>query len=429
MGAIGGCVDDVTADDEREPTFDHPDTVPIDDPFTLEIGGLPTDTDVEVVATVEDGRGVSWSASATYDVTDGTIDLDADVPIAGDYDVADTMRLIQHMEPATDSRAPYVPRPEERLSVEVATDEAVVGSTTVTRPFGDPGVTATEFDHERLVGEVFEPPGTEPAPAVVALHGSRGEPATGMARLLASNGFVALALQYFGADGLPSELVEVPVEFVDEAASWLLEHERVAGSQVGLIGGSKGGELALLAGSQFDSIGAVVGISASGVAWEGVSMTDVSPGPSWTLEGEPVPYVPYADDPSVRDRSPPFEFEPLYVASFDAASDEEIDDATIPVEEIDGPVLLVSGGADRLWNAVELSAVAIDRLEAHGDDAEYDHLVFEDAGHAIQFPYVPTANRRVIRPYVLGGTPAGYAEADAEHWPRALETLRRRERS
>lgn len=38
--------------------------------------------------------------------------------------------------------------------------------------------------------------------------------------------------------------------------------------------------------------------------------------------------------------------------------------------------------------------------------------------------YLPTANREETDQYVLGGTPAGYAEADATFWPRALETLR-----
>ncbi|WP_049922988.1 acyl-CoA thioesterase/bile acid-CoA:amino acid N-acyltransferase family protein [Halopiger djelfimassiliensis] len=418
---LAGRADGVTSDDE--PIVTHPETVPVDEPFTLEIAGLPEGTTVEVTATADDARDVTWSATATYDASDGTVDLDEDAPTEGPYETAETMRLIQHMHPEDGGGLPYVPPPEERLSIDVTADGDAVGSTAITRPFGDPAVTATDLEPPNLVGEVFEPPGSVPAPGVVVLHGSEGEPRTGMARLLASHGFIAVALQYFGAAGLPSELVEVPVELVDEAATWLLQRDRVDGSRIGLIGASKGGELALLAGSRFESIGAVVGISASGVAWAGVSMTEPSADSSWTVDGEPVPYVPYTDDPTVWDREPPLEFEPAYAASLEAASADRIEEATIPVEEIDGPVLLVSGGADRLWNAVELSSIAIDRLEAH--DHPHEHLVFDEAGHAIQYPYLPTANRAEVPPFVLGGTPAGYAEADAAYWPRALETLRR----
>ncbi|MDF9745267.1 acyl-CoA thioester hydrolase/BAAT C-terminal domain-containing protein [Natrinema salsiterrestre] len=420
--SVGGCMETVQTDDP-ELTFHHPDSVPIDESFTLEIEGLPTGT-VEIAATAEDRRSVSWSASVTYEVTDGTIDLDADAPTAGDYDVADTMRLIQRMEPANGGSSIYVSPSEEQLSVEVIADGDVVGSTTITRPFSSPYVSSSVVDDGRLAGRVFKPTGTDPTPAVVVLHGSGGEPWLGMAQLLAANGFVALALQYFGTEGVPEELVEVPAEIVDEAATWLLERDRVTGSRVGLIGSSRGGELALLAGSQFDSIGAVVGISASGVAWQGYSETDSAPRSTWTLDGEPVSYVPQVDDPSVWDQQRPYEHEPGFAASLEAASEDRIDEATIPVEKTDAPVLLVSGGDDRLWNAAELSSLAIDRLEARDFEHEYDHLIFEDAGHAIHYPYVPTANRAESEQYVMGGTPAGYAEADAEYWPRALETLR-----
>lgn len=135
---------------------------------------------------------------------------------------------------------------------------------------------------------------------------------------------------------------------------------------------------------------------------------------------ESLSYVPYTDDPSVWDSRPPMELEPAYSQSYREASKEDIDRATISVESIDGPVLLVSGGDDRMWDSVTLQGIAADRLARHG--CEYDHLIYEDAGHAITHPYLPTANRTRTQQFVMGGTQSGYAEADRDHWPAVRET-------
>ncbi|WP_207587227.1 acyl-CoA thioester hydrolase/BAAT C-terminal domain-containing protein [Halomontanus rarus] len=245
-------------------------------------------------------------------------------------------------------------------------------------------------------------------------------------QILASRGFVTLALQYFDWRGeeelLPTELVEVPLEFVESSVDWLLEHDRVSGSQIGVWGGSKGGELALLSASRFDTIGPVVSVNGSGVVWEGIGNTDFQPGSSWSVDGDPVPYVPYPDDPTIWNSK---EYEPAYTASYEEATDDEIAAATITVEEIDGPVVLVSGGDDSLWPSVTLHTISADRLAEHNREYgyEYDHLVYDDAGHAITYPFLPTANRTENAQYVFGGTQEGYAEADRDYWPKMVETF------
>lgn len=170
-----------------------------------------------------------------------------------------------------------------------------------------------------------------------------------------------------------------------------------------------------------ESVGPVVSINGSGVVWAGISRQAFPPGPSWTVDGEPVPYVPYTDDRSVWDVQPPMEMEPGYSQSLEDADDETVAAATIPVESITGPVLLVSGGADRMWNSEGLRRIAAERLERH--DCDYEQLVYPDAGHAVTVPYQPTENRERTAQFVMGGSAAGYAEADGDHWLRVLETL------
>lgn len=402
----------------------HPETVSIDEQIPVEITDIPTET-VDIHLTVTDTDGTDWTAEASYYAPDGELDIGSATSMDGTVE-AGVADLLQQATPVT-GEGRYSPDREhgDEITVEVSHDETVLGSTVIDRTFGDPSVTVADAGSDRFVGTVFEPPGAEPAPAVVVLHGSGGRPSYATAQLLASRGFVALALHYFDWQGrhgmLPAELVEVPLEFVESATEWLLDDDRVSGSKVGLTGTSKGGELALLAGSHLETVGPVVSVNGSGVVWGGLGTRGATPESSWTIDGEPVAQVPYTDDPSVWDARPPMELEPGYSQSYDEAARERVEEATIPVEGIDGPVLLVSGGEDRMWDSVTLQRVAAERLDSHG--CPYEHRVYEDAGHGISFPYLPTANRQHAQQYVLGGSAPGYAVADRDHWPEVIETF------
>src|SRR5947199_7390847 len=109
-----------------------------------------------------------------------------------------------------------------------------------------------------------------PFPGVLVLGGSRGGVREELALALAEHGLACLALAYFGADGLPPQIVEIPLEWVERAARWLVGSPALTGAPVGIVGGSKGAELALLAASRFpDLIGPVVAIAPASVAFFG----------------------------------------------------------------------------------------------------------------------------------------------------------------
>jgi pimeloyl-ACP methyl ester carboxylesterase len=122
---------------------------------------------------------------------------------------------------------------------------------------------------------------------------------------------------------------------------------------------------------------------------------------------------------------------PLFERGLSRASDSRVRAATTPVEAIGGPVLLVTGGDDRVWPADRLSTRATAHLDEQAYAHSYDHLRVPAAGHDIKLPYHPTTER-ATRPFPvpgrpltldMGGTPAGYARADAEAWKRTLATL------
>ena len=415
VGGLAGCTDD---EDVDAAVFDAPETIARDEAFSVTIEALPPNERAVVIVQTTARDDSQWGATATVDTASGTIDLDAveflesDVP--PDVDTPTTMALVQSLQPEGDAGG-FQPPDRETLHVSVSIDGTSYGTTTVDRLLTDPDGTMESIDHDELVGYYYAPPGDEPTPAVITLHGSEGVPMIVPAALLAMRGFAVLALQYFGTDPLSDTLSDLPLEYVETAIEWLLERDRVDADRVGLYGGSRGGELALLAGSEFDTVGPVVSINGSGVVWPGRFEGESS----WTIDGESVPYVPYVEHENWGTRTE----EPAFTASFEEAYPERREQATIPVEEIHGPILLVSGGDDKLWNAETFQDVSATRLEA-ADHEAFEHRVYEDAGHSIAPPYGPVIGRDSGPRFDLGGTPAGTAEADVDFWPRAIETLR-----
>ena len=285
---------------------------------------------------------------------------------------------------------------------------------TITRILYDGDLVTEPVDHDDLAGTVYTPPGEGPHPAVLNLHGSGGSSSGRFARLLASNGYAVFSVRYFGeADPLPDELAQVPLSYFDTAAAWFRGQPEVADGPLGLVGASRGGELALLLGARYDWAGAVVTYAGSGIAY------DTPAGiPAWIADGEPIPHISGEGAPDRVDGR--VVTRPVLERGLDAASDDERRRATIPVERIDGGVLLLSGGADPVWPAQRLSAIAAERLERRGHDHPAEHLTYDQVGHLIGVPYAPTSS------VAHGGSSArATAHAAADSWPVVLEFLDR----
>jgi dienelactone hydrolase len=99
--------------------------------------------------------------------------------------------------------------------------------------------------------------------------------------------------------------------------------------------------------------------------------------------------------------------------------------ATIPVERIQGAVLLISAGDDRSWPSEALSELAKERLAAFHHPYPYRHLIYPHAGHPIAPPpYGPDFGTLLPGPgvqFIAGGTPKDNAAARADAWKQTLQ--------
>lgn len=429
-----------------------PDEALIDEELTIRLEGLNPSDRTTLVAEFEALWG-AFRGEATFEADEtGVINLTDQAPIDGDYDGVRPMGLVQFaqlIERAEDDD-PTAIADSHWLQLRAERDGERIAETTVVRRALDPDVEriTVEEEHDELVGDFYLPSGDGPHPGVVSLGGSNGGVPTGpQPKLLASHGYAVLALAYFQPqysseserddEHLPEELVEVPLEYAKTAVNWFRTHDRVQSEPVGTIGGSRGSELALLLGARLDPVRTVVGYVPSGVVFEGISFKR-NRGPAWTENGESIPYIPYRFTwrryfSSVLWhvlRAEPLAFEGMYRGGLADADPDAVTDATIPVEDIGGPVLSVAAGDDAMWPSDDLGAIAIDRLAEREYDHFHDHVVYEDAGHGILVPYLPARTREAIPifprfSFALGGQPDGYAEADSDSWQRVLDTLER----
>jgi len=300
-----------------------------------------------------------------------------------------------------------------------------------------------EVRHHGLVGVLFH---SEPAsdsaatlPGVLTLGGAEGGLHERDAALLAEQGYVALALAYYGLPGLPDVLKDIPLEYFAAALDYLRGHRRVDPRRMGIVGGSKGGEAALLVAATFPGIRAVVCLAGSGYVTQGISQSVytgsfreimTTPVACWTYQGRELPYLPNVLPSRVEEALEAGEPVALGWTKPDVTADTDLAEAAaIPVEKIDGAVLLIVGGDDIGGYGVTLHDVAARRLEAHKHPHTWRHIVHPGAGHNIIAPPDGNGPQPTTGPgpsgitFLNGGTPELDLQARAETWREALKFL------
>jgi len=298
-----------------------------------------------------------------------------------------------------------------------------------------------------LTGVLCRPRAAGMAPGVLLLGGSEGGLHERDAQVLAGHGFTVLALAYFGLPGLPPGLIDIPLEHFTRGLDVLAaEPGTGAAARFGVLGGSRGGEAALLTAARDERVGAVVSVVGSGLVTQGIDFRRGSllgilgqPTGSWTWRGEPLPYLPYVIPDELSDlvaRGLPV---PLRLAYPPVPGDPAaLERVSIPVERIRGPVLLLSAGQDGMWPGAAYSQVAADRLARGRHPFPFRHQVMETAGHAIAGPPPPdtggaggpvAADGGTTSPgpgvtFELGGTAAATRAARAQAWRATVGFLR-----
>lgn len=189
-----------------------------------------------------------------------------------------------------------------------------------------------------------------------------------------SKGYAFLAVGYFGGKGTPDNLDRISLNAIHDAILEAAKNPKIDNQKIAVIGGSKGGELALNLASHFDDIDAVVAMSASHVSFPGITWTSNTS--SWTLNNEELPYVPapYAVIPAITSGN---HLEAYNIMLKNTIAEKK---ALIPVEKINGSVLLLSATNDEAWPSKEMSDKVMARLKNEKFNHHFEHIVL-NGGH------------------------------------------------
>jgi len=407
----------------------------LDEDVRLRVDGLDPGSRIRLVCRLHDEAGTDWVSEAEFEAaSDGTVDPARNPAVSGSYGGVEPWGLFWSMIPDPPDRdqgkfslhdlSPLV------FEVEAFHRDRFLTRVTLTRRVAAEGLSREDVRDDDLVGTLFLPPGPGPFPGVVDIvhsgGGLRHEP---FAALLASRGFAVMALATFGIPPLSRGLVEIPVERVGKALERLAAHPRVDPGRLALSGTSKGAELALLAASVFGQVKAVVAFMPSCVLWSGVGR-GYEKRPSWTLGGNPLPFVsPRYDRLAPRSREP-LRLEPMYSAALSGIPQDH--PARIPLERSNGAVLLLSPGDDAVMPSADMGRQIEKRLERARYSRPFRHVIYPGAGHLLGsdlLPGLPTSIRHTFHPLArfpiaYGGTTPQTGAAVRAAWFDMLGFLR-----
>jgi len=404
------------------------DLVLIDEEIFILVENLPPCQPFTLNSRFTDVKGFDWEASSTYFANeDGVANLSQTPPISGSYRGIDSMGLFCTMMRTDGVPAfPALDNLNMEVTLSLTTYEKVI-TKVVKRQSLLPQVDVIPIEEEGLYGTLFMPPSDCPQSVVITLSGSNGGTGKGRAALLASHGVATLALGYFSFEGLPKNLENIDLAYFEKVFSWIDDRSELSG-KIGLYGVSRGAELALLLGSFFpERISAVLAVVPSSVVWGALGNPREA---AWIYEGKPVlPSAPFPmaklDINRGKDPSDPFSTRHFHMMGRSMV--EEWEPAMIPVEKMQGPVLLVSGGDDQMWPSDVFAADLAERLESAS--IPHNHLLYPEAGHGITVPYLPRSNHylhpHVQRWFSLGGSRKGDEMASRDFWLKGIEFFRK----
>lgn len=403
----------------------------IDVPRQIRVEQVAPGATVDITALTR-RNGVLWQAQATYTAgEDGVVDLTRDAPVSGDYAGLSPMGLVWSQSPEDGKSREYFNQPvtDALVTDVVARVAGAEARARFTQRLAADGVTRVEVREEGLVGTLYLPAGSAPGshPAVMILNGSGGGINEPRAALYASRGYAAFALAYFKAPGLSDYISNTPLEYFQTGLRWLRKKVQPKHDFVAISGQSRGGELVLLLGATFPKeVSAVVAYVPGAVVHSGQNACDPKigrEGPTWLLGGKPIPHVwennrtatwaPFDEGPA------PHRHERAILTALQ--DPDAVARARIRVEDIEGPVMLLSGTDDGSWPSSLYSKMVQDKLVQVQHPYPVQWLDHENGGHSILFPYVPTTQLVYAHPVsgkisTSGGNPKDNARADQESW-------------
>ena len=185
---------------------------------------------------------------------------------------------------------------------------------------------------------------------------------------LIGHGYAVLTIGYFGLKKTPKYLDRISIDAIPDSIAQIANNSKINNRKIAIIGGSRGSELILNLASRYKQFNLVIAITPSHVSFPFTTQKRTTS--SWTYNGVEIPAVPI--DWKMTES---IGWEGIFSAV--VKNELDVDQALIKVENINGPILLISAKDDNLWPSETMSNEIIRRLEAKSFIHFYEHLSLE----------------------------------------------------
>ncbi|XP_061663075.1 peroxisomal succinyl-coenzyme A thioesterase-like isoform X2 [Syngnathoides biaculeatus] len=399
----------------------------VDEAFKVRVENLPAGAPVTLRCLHQSEDKDFWEAYGHY-ISDaaGSVSVADDASFGGTYRGIEAMALLWSMRPVPGSRTGLRLRKRDVRSpmlFTISVYDGHVGPDLAGRPplaqvlverwYAAPGVRRVDVRERGVRGTLFIPPGPGPFPGVLDMWGGGGGLLEYRSALLASHGYVSLALEYFAAGELAS--ADLEFKYFETAFEVLGQHPSVVPDKVGLLGLSLGGMVALCVAAESSVVkpGCCVCVSGSHFYPRGTALSQISR-PTYGNVGK----VRVDEDQNLiwRDIGLP--------VSGDLSQKAD-------VRRINCPLLLVNGQDDQNHPTCEYA----DDMEAMMSSVGKRHLLsrldYPQAGHLIEPPYSPHFRatnfmwdgRKAKVTLLWGGQTKAHSDAQEDSWKKILAFL------
>nr|XP_023694720.1 acyl-coenzyme A thioesterase 4-like isoform X1 [Paramormyrops kingsleyae] len=397
----------------------------VDEKFQIAVENLPPAHKVTLHSLHQSEDGDFWEAFGFYvSDADGRVTADRHESLGGTYEGVEPMGLLWSLRPVPGSRTGLRLRKKHVASPMVVCISMYEGH--VSQRFGElvalacavterwymgPGVRRVDVREGGVTGTLFLPQGPGPFAGVLDMWGGGGGLVEYRAALLASHGFVTMALEYLPAD--ESRTADIEFGYFDAAFKLVQEHPLVARNSVAVLGLSFGTSVALsmaafstvvkprccvcISGSHVHPINKPI-LSVFEEIKENFQKTRFDEN-NYLIWRDVI--LPLPSEPSMK----------------------------VDVGRIRCPLLVIVGQDDQNWATVESAEDMQKMMEEAGNSHLLTILSYPGAGHLIEPPYSPhiRASNFVLRGdkviMLWGGQTKPHADAQEDSWKKILEFL------
>ncbi|KAK6182152.1 hypothetical protein SNE40_009899 [Patella caerulea] len=392
-----------------------------DEPVSIKISGLDKNQSITLRSRIQSKENEVFISHGYYTAdVNGCIDVENTPSSGGTYSGIDPMGFLASMVPAPGSKpslrlaAKDVTSPhlveisvlDGQLSLdELSTDKLKpLITNTINRWYMKKDYQRLEINEGRIRGTMFFPSDNSRKPGVIDMFGSSGRIKESRAALLASRGFTTLCLPYFSYSDLPKDLKDINFSYFKEAVEWFSHHTNVKPGGIGVLGISKGAELAMLMATHLSQVKCVVNVNGSPY----YSLTDLMEGENVFFKGicVEISQVKVVGDSYGLKNA--YNYKP---------------ENFIPVWKSQAKILIIAGEDDH-----QINPNSHDEFYTHcPDDKKHQIIIkkYPGAGHLIEPPYTPICKTSFTRLGGImlynGGSYPGHSMAQVDSWKDIIQ--------